>query len=290
MSGVGQALAAALPVALRATDQWGLPVLTYPRAVAIRKRYAALDPEGFRAVLPFDLDHDDACRWRAQALPEPTVTMRNPDNERSHVLYGLKHPVRIGAEEERKSERWAEAIKACMAVRLDADRFYSGVFVKSPWCPQWRVQWGATAFYTLGELAAHVPEAARWVRLRGEDLTGMGRNCATFDAIRFWAYARVRERKKMGVTCSQWIDELARECWLYSLREHEPALGERECRDIGHSIGKWTWRKFNDRAFSERQARRGRKGGRPGLGKPWEALGIPKSTYYWRRAHGWDLD
>ncbi|MBW1092616.1 hypothetical protein KX769_24230 [Escherichia coli] len=78
-------------------------------------------------------------------------------------------------------------------------------------------------------------------------------------------------------------------------------LSPPECRAIGRSIAKYTHRNFTPETFAqyvadthtpEIQAARGRRSKRGAVAtsertlKPWEALGISRRMYYYRKKHG----
>lgn len=103
------------------------------------------------------------------------------------------------------------------------------------------------------------------------------------------AYRRVLDRKRDGVTLTEWRRELANEAELFTGNHHHPVLDLAECKSIGDSIARWTWRTFTAGQFAEIQGRRGRKSKRRPVAnsarslKPWEAEGVHRSTWYRRR-------
>ncbi|EKL5898145.1 primase alpha helix C-terminal domain-containing protein, partial [Escherichia coli] len=127
---------------------------------------------------------------------------------------------------------------------------------------------------------------------------GMGRNCHLFEMTRKWAYRAIRQG---WPAFSQWLDAVIQRVEMYNASLPVP-LSPAECRAIGKSIAKYTYRKFSPEGFSAVQAARGRKGGNANSSenqaikgqkskrvavatsartlKPWVTLGISRATYY----------
>ncbi len=127
---------------------------------------------------------------------------------------------------------------------------------------RWRTLWGSQPAYSLADLAEWTPEISQWTRPGAAGLTAIGRNCDAFDAVRRWAYRHVMHRKADGVTLTEWRAMLRLEAELYTANAHRVPLPPAECRSIGDSIGRWTWRRFSAAGFRAVQAARGRKSGR----------------------------
>jgi len=286
----GELFRRALPATIRATDDFTRGAPRFPLAQALRRRYIRPSPPGLRIAVPFDLDHEDPMRWDSANLPEPHATAMNLHNGRSHLVYMLEVPVRLHDDCQRgRALRFLEAIEGCYTTRLDADPCYVGEFIKNPFSPAWRTLWGSAPAYSLHDLAEWTPEVTRYRRPEPSALAALGRNCDTFDAVRCWAYMRVRQRKQDGVTLTAWRAELVREAEQYTCLHHRPPLPYAECRSIGNSVGRWTWRTFSADAFRRIQAARGRKSGRARregsieAAAPWRGEGISRATWYRRR-------
>ncbi|WP_192841566.1 replication initiation protein, partial [Escherichia coli] len=179
--------------------------------------------------------------------------------------------------------------------KLCADVNYSGLICKNPFHLEWQVMEWREEAYTLDELADYLSASAR----RSIDKHyGMGRNCHLFEMTRKWAYRAIRQG---WPAFSQWLDAVIQRVEMYNASLPVP-LSPAECRAIGKSIAKYTYRKFSPEGFSAVQAARGRKGGNANSSenqaikgqkskrvavatsartlKPWVTLGISRATYY----------
>ncbi|MBW8943595.1 primase alpha helix C-terminal domain-containing protein, partial [Escherichia coli] len=159
----------------------------------------------------------------------------------------------------------------------------------NPFHQEWQVVEWRLELYTLDELADYLDLSAS-ARRRVDKDYGMGRNWYLFEKSRKWSYRAIRQG---WPAFSQWLDAVIQRVEMYNASLLVP-LSPAECRAIGKSIAKYTYRKFSPEGFSAVQAARGRKGGKIGGAKskrvavptsarslkPWEALGISRATYY----------
>ena len=158
------------------------------------------------------------------------------------------------------------------------------------------MEWREEA-YTLDELADYLDLSASERRSIDKHY-GMGRNCHLFEMTRKWAYRAIRQG---WPAFSPWLDAVIQRVEMYNASLPVP-LSPAECRAIGKSIAKYTYRKFSPEGFSAVQAARGRKGGNANSSenqaikgqkskrvavatsartlKPWVTLGISRATYY----------
>lgn len=185
----------------------------------------------------------------------------------------------------------ASAIERGMRRRLGADPAYSGLLIKNPMHPDWRVTWLHDKPYSLGELGEYLfPRDTR--RDARREVRGLSRDCDTFDHTRFWAYEHVLRFKRSGGSRSEWIERCREVAADYNEANCSPPLTLREIRKIGKGIGGWTWRNFTEESrigwLSRRGARRAaaRWAGHVSAEKtkPWEAEGISRRTWYRRKA------
>jgi len=252
---------------------------------ALNKKYIQLNSPKEISWLIFDIDRPGAAwAWEWSVLPPPTFSVINPRNGHAHLLYGLNTPVALSDLARNAPIRYAAAIEAAFGLALDSDPRYGGLMVKNPLHPHWKLI-SRDVSYDLGELAEYV-DLNRTVR--PPHTTGIGRNCTLFDNVRDWAYRNVLAYKRNGARMSDWFEMVL--AISEKLNVFLMPLNFSEVRSIAKSIAKWTWRQFTDATFSEIQSQRGKRGGRPATttknGKPWEAAGISKATYYRRRLEG----
>lgn len=258
-----------LPSKPYCTDDLASGLMIRPLATATRKRYIQANPPWLRSWLIFDVDRPGAAlAWDDAHLPEPFWTSQNPENGHAHLCYGLDAPVLLGHHDRQKPMRYLAAVEAAMRVKLNADPGYSGLITKNPMHRDWRTFWHpAGGLYDLDDLSEWL-DLPKFINKRDRpELVGIGRNVDTFDHIRHLAYRMVRGWKAQGgrgvfVYYLNHLHDLAQQ---YTHNEHPSPLDAQECYHIAKSVARWTWTHFDieasDKRFSERQARRGSKGG-----------------------------
>lgn len=213
-------------------------------------------------------------------LPPPTLLVQDPQTGRGHAYYGLEVPVHLNPDSSAKAVRFSGAVDVAMTHALDADPGYAGLIAKNPVHERWRTT-AAGGVYSLGEIAEHLDLSALADRRRNLPAVGLGRNCTLFDRLRLWSYKAIRQG---WPGFDRWHLAVLERARAYN--DFAVPLHESEVRATAKSVAKWTHRNFSPSAFSALQSARGRRGGRPGLGEPWEALGISRATYFRRKARG----
>ena len=264
---------------------------------AVRKRYIQANPPWLRSWLLFDLDRPGAAMaWDDANLPEPAWTAQNPENGHAHIAWGLDAPVLLGQHDRSRPMRYLAAVESAMRAKMEADPGYSGLVTKNPRHEGWRVLWGRS-LYDLGDLAEWL-DLPKHAPKRRPERVGIGRNVATFDFLRHQAYREVRGWKRAGGqgVYPQWLSHLYTSALDYTHAEHAQPLDYREAHWIAKSVAHWVWTRFDiaasDQRWSRRQAARGQRSGearRAGSAaekRPWEALGISRRAYYYRKAKG----
>lgn len=274
-----------LPYRPYCTDIFSKGLLVRPTATAVSHRYIQPNPPEQIAWLVFDVDRDNAAlAWEDAGLPPPTITVVNPANGHAHLFYGLQSPVATGPRARQAPIRFCRAIIDAFRMKLKADLAYPGLVAKNPLHETWRVVW-IPKLYELGELHEYV-ELVNLPSRSHEDALA-GRNSTLFDRVRRWAYTVVVDFKQSIGSAERWQEAVIRR--TAELNDFEPPLPASEVRSIGKSVARGTWRGFDAKRFSEKQAARGRKGGRPKTTadtQPWIELGIGRSTYYRKLKEG----
>ena len=233
------------------------------RHAAIGRRYIQPQPPWEHRWLLFDVDREQA--WYAAedaGLPAPTFVSINRSNGHAHLGYGLKVPVLMGEANRRKPIRFMKDIERAMTAALKADVMYKGLVCKNPLHDHWETLWSEHLFDLmelhgwLGDLTGYqLPERT----------IGVGRNVETFDAVRVWAYPSgggdVLRHKAAGGSLDRWRLACIEASVQFTVDHHVPALHRSECRWIGCSIAKWTWREFTAERFAMIQKKRATAGG-----------------------------
>lgn len=298
-----------LPYKPYCTDDLHVGLRILPQAQALLKRYIQPNPPHAMSVLAFDLDYQGgAIGWDDYNAPPFNISAMNRKNAHAHGFYCVKTAIRTAPDGSIKALKYAAAIERALCLKLNADPRYGGLICKNPNHADWQVtQWRAEP-YTLDELADYVDLSASPAPII--DLNyGLGRNCTIFEKTRQWAYKAI---KRGWPDLPQWFEACFDRALAYNLQFPAP-LGENEVKAIARSISKWTYQRFNASEFSRIQAIRGAKGGRKAnnwheagvLGgkishgggrpivarsieqlKPWEALGISRRMYYYRKQKG----
>lgn len=277
-----------LPQKPYSTDDlfWGIKPRKKEKALKLRY----IQPNGPTHLywMAFDVDRSgSAIDWEDLSCPAPNITMTNPENKHSHLLYALETSVRTAPDGSIKALKYAAAVQAGLTNKLKADNSYSGLIIKNPTHEHWMTNVIHNDFYDLNELAD-------WVDLPSIDLRkkaaneafGLGRNCIAFDNLRKWAYNAIR--RAGWPSYNVWLD-MCLEHVEKTNGAFENPLGYGEIKQIAISVAKWTHRHITEQGFSEVQRARIRK--RWGYdtearNKPWEALGISRATYYRQKKTG----
>jgi len=248
------------------TDTFRNGVQIRSAATATRRRYIQVNPPWLRSWVVLDLDYNDsALAWESAHLPEPAWSSMNPLNGHSHMAWSLDAPVLLGSHDRQKPMRYLAGIENAMRVQLRADPGYSGLITKNPLHPHWKTLWGRYS-YTLDYLAEFL-DLDRHAVKRKPETVGLGRNCATFDHVRLYAYREIKSWKQATGRGAYvyWLKHLYDRAQNYTHNEHPLPLDNRESHHIAKSVANWVWNRFDiaasDERFSRLQAHRGRIGG-----------------------------
>jgi hypothetical protein len=210
--------------------------------------------------LIFDIDAPDAYLHFLDAnLPTPSWIAKNPKNGHCHICYALKTPVCKTENARMKPLRYLASIEYSYAKKLGADLRYTGVLTKNPLDADWQTTFLSPLEYELAELADFIdletkPKAAN-------EVSGLGRNCMMFDTVRYWAYKAIRAHLNGGYDI--WYAEVLKVAINANEVFLDP-LGYSEVKATAKSVARWVWRNHNSaefqQGFSEKQAKRGKKG------------------------------
>ena len=244
---------------------------------AAGQRYIQVNPPWLRSFIVMDVDRPGAAlAWEDALLPMPFWSSMNPRNGHAHLAWAIDAPVLLGQHDRQKPMRYLAAIEVTMSEKLGADPGYSGLITKNPLHQHWRNAWAPAGYgiYDLSYLSDHLDLPKRTPR-RNPEKIGLGRNCDTFDHLRFYAYREVRlwrdtplpppgHQERQGVYI-HWLNHLYSTALDHTHSEHPVPLDSREVHWIARSVAGWVWTRFDveasDRRWSARQASRGRRGG-----------------------------
>ena len=243
---------------------YGKGTKTYIRSKKHAIQYPLIQVNHVHTVqyLIFDIDAPDAyLHFFDVNLPTPTWIAKNKKNGHCHVCYKLKTPVCKTANAKLKPLRYLASIEYTYAKKLGADLRYSGLLTKNPVDKDWEVTLLNPRPFELDELADYVDLENKPKKSENE-VSGLGRNCIMFDVVRKWAYKAIRACLDDGY--DSWYQKVLNMSINANGAFLDPLLYS-EVKATAKSIAKWVWRNHHSAEFqamfSEKQARKGRKGG-----------------------------
>ena len=242
------------------SDDLGRGVIIRPKRTAIQKPYIQHNPPCLVSSLVFDIDRQDAYfAWSDANLPTPTWIAKNRQNGHAHIGYMLLAPVCTTHRAKQNVIEYLAKIEQAYSLALGADRGYSGLITKNPCHEEWETHIFDVQPYELGYLADFAELQELKTDLR--EVSGLGRNCAMFDTVRYWAYKAIRAHLSDGF--DNWHSEVLEQTKNANNAFIQP-LPYSEVKATAKSIARWVWRNHNSaefqQAFSEKQAKRGKKG------------------------------
>lgn len=245
--------------------------------------------------LTFDIDRDDAYfAFEQRDVPVPNFIAVNKSNGHAHYGYLLRQPVLCYSLASGKPQEYLQSLRRGLTKRLGADVGYTEVICKNPLHSDWETEWNIHRPYELSELFDCLEKSDLSVKDR-EIRADAGRNCAIFESVRHVAYRSVLLFKKHPIGFDMFLDFVASAASQANALFPAP-LGINELHSIAKSISKWTWNRFSEEEFREKQRHRSRLGhlarwGQPkallpDMGmrqsgeRPWESLGMSRATWY----------
>lgn len=290
-----------LPPKMYCADEKNYIVIR-PKSTATTMNYIQPNHPAVTRWLVFDIDDINALyAHHDNHAPPPQLIVVNPSNGHAHLFYKLSEPVGKWGKSSIKPIMYLTAVYNALAKKLGADAGYSGNICKNPASDMWDTYTpnDAPESYTLGDLAEWLEldtwhNTARSIKKSAANDTAFGRNVSLFHGIRKDCYALASQHS--GRSLYSAIIALADE---YNTKFNDP-LPSNEVINTARSIYRYcssarfkAAKTASDARFSERQARRGAKGGaKSKRGKceqsertkqPWVALGISRKTYYKRK-------
>lgn len=253
----------------------------------------------------FDLDFaDSAHKWEDANLPQPTWITINPENAHTHVGYMLKTPVHKGTNSSQKALHYFKTVNNIYASKLGSDINYNGLLTKNPIHSDWKSIISGK-MYDLDELSEYID--LNIIPTKPE--MKLGRNCELFDQLKQYAYRiyfdHMNDLEKFNETLRTYANTV--NCMF------PKPLGKNELESVIKSVHTWIVKYFNPYNFRNKQKNIrlyvGHKtrclvqdaSGTPKeiaekldislstvyrhkikekKQKPWEEMGISRSTYY----------
>lgn len=228
------------------------------RPFALKHSHIQHNPDALCNSLVFDIDQPTgAMQWELTGAPAPNYAVQNPVNGHAHLIYLLAVGICKTPNGRKEPVRYAAAVERTLAVRLAADAAYAGLISKNPFHPAWRVTRWRNDPYTLDELAEYCPDGLLHTPAAEMPRVGLSRNCDLFDALRKWAYRAIRQG---WPTFEQWTAAVLQRAEMVNIQQNPTApLPFSEVKATAKSVAKYTHANFSAAAFSEAQAKRGRK-------------------------------
>jgi hypothetical protein len=231
------------------SDDLGHGVIIRPKRTAIQKPYIQHNPPCLVSSLVFDIDRQDAYfAWSDANLPTPTWIAKNRQNGHAHVGYMLATPVCTTHQARQNVIQYLAKIEQAYSLALGADQGYTGLITKNPCHEAWENHtFGVEHYYELNYLADFVELQELKTDLR--EVSGLGRNCAMFDTVRFWAYKAIRANLSGGF--DMWHTKVLEQAKNANDAFIQP-LPYSEVKATANSIARWVWRNTNSAEFQSR--------------------------------------
>lgn len=208
-------------------------------------------------------------RYHDRNLPQPQIIMRNPNNGHVQYAYKLKDPVSLFDNSRSHPIRFLKNIQYALTIQLGGDLSFGGSLAKNPLdVKTWDIFITGAEPYTLTDLHEYLdlttdenkpPKRPR--RASNDDyvspFAGLGRNCDTFDYLRFIAYSIAN-----SMTQTALYNHLLQLAIAFNSRFEQPLL-HNELKCICRSIAKFCKSgRFGEHSerFIEYQRESGRKG------------------------------
>lgn len=221
--------------------------LVRPKKYAINYPYMQVNPAGMVSWLIFDLDHSNSSIWEDESLPAPNIIVRNRNNGHAHLFYAIK-PVCTTENARPKPIQYMKRVYEAMALRLKADKSYSGPVAKTPGHPWWLTSEIHNVEYDLDKLADYLDltYSLPWAKKPDLDSVSHSRHCLLFEELRFYAYSKVRQEREIGTYQSFYrlLENFAHRINNYKEIGFSSNLRESQIKSTVKSVSRWTWDRY----------------------------------------------
>jgi hypothetical protein len=256
--------------------------LVRPKATASKQPYIQANHPSLIKWLFIDIDSDLKheklvsyfdenllFRFHDRNLPQPQIIMRNRNNGHVQYAYKLKDPVSLFENSRQAPVKYLKALQYALTLQLGGDLSFGGSLAKNPLDTQtWDIFITGAEPYTLADLHGWldlddpINQPPKRPKNASNDeyvspFAGLGRNCDTFDYLRFIAYPIAS-----GMTQTALFNHLLALGLEFNSRFEQPLL-HNELKCIARSIAKFcNSPRFGEHSerFIEYQRESGRKG------------------------------
>lgn len=256
--------------------------LVRPKATASKQPYIQANHPSLIKWLFIDIDSDLKheklvsyfdenllFRFHDRNLPQPQIIMRNRNNGHVQYAYKLKDPVSLFENSRQAPVKYLKALQYALTLQLGGDLSFGGSLAKNPLDTQtWDIFITGAEPYTLADLHGWLDlddptnQPPKRPKNASNDeyvspFAGLGRNCDTFDYLRFIAYPIAS-----GMTQTALFNHLLALGLEFNSRFEQPLL-HNELKCIARSIAKFcNSPRFGEHSerFIEYQRESGRKG------------------------------
>lgn len=242
-----------------ATNDYSKGLYQHDRDSALKMRHIETAPKAYRNMITLDLDIPDAARFLQDIIGDeqiatPNFIVENPDTTHAHATWILG----IGASGE-KPQAFMEDVRKKMTIRAGGDLGYNNRTMRNPlYFPTQQLTDELYTLEFLNSLVKDVKLPKRNTDKRANpDMLAMGRNTATFELLRHFAYANWYAFHETPAAYEAAITEKAHEINC----THESALPPTEINATVKSVIRWVNKNFSIKDFLAIQAARGRKSG-----------------------------
>lgn len=246
-----------------ATNDYATGLYQRDKETALSMRHIETSPRAYQNTITLDVDVPDA-RWHLlnliedEKIPVPNFITENPDSSHAHATFILKYGVSGD-----KPKDYAKDVRTRLTIAASADLAYNNRTFRNPL--YFPTQTMTNHLYSLEELNAMVQD----VQLPKRNTDGRadpeklahGRNAATFELLRHFAYANWYAFRNNPAGYAVAIAEKANEINC----THETALQPAEINATVTSVIRFVNKKFSEKDFIAIQSFRGKKSGRARL-------------------------
>jgi hypothetical protein len=260
-----------LPNVIRCTDDYTFGSTFLPKNLGIHKSYIQVNTDTYQHAIVLDHDQEGFMadlRYEHSHLPIPNIVIENKINGRAHSITLLNSPIPKTDNSHKHPIAYCESVEHALTFEYDADPFFNGDLVKSPFSKAYRIHQLRDKPYDLGELADKLDlkrytakELKAIIAKERSKVEGgsLGRNCYLFDVVRVWAYRAVREYR--GTSLELWRSAVMQETMVQNAMLNQ-RLDFNEVKGIAKSIARYCWSKDGkaEARFKATQAHRGSLG------------------------------
>lgn len=216
---------------------------------ALNKRYIQANTPFNLSWLCFDIDYPCILEttFQEKILPLPNLMIINPENNHSHLLYGIKDSIYLTDNAHINPIKYAHAVYYSLREELKADIGYTGLIIKNPFNKSWDTIELEENLWSLSELAEYLVLPKKLPKK--ENLIGLGRNCTLFELGRKYAYSQVLRYKILGNRNNFYQEVLT---FIETHNNNFPnPLSFADYSAIAKSISSWTWRNYGNKTTQQ---------------------------------------